>query len=193
MIKAGYQGQTATPSQNREGNGAQVLSEGSKIDNETARWPFMTASRRPSTMTEASRSGLRILIRRGQRETNRDNPRRHVRPSSGPLPLIPRSAKKTRDQGEVDHHEGPGAAEPQPKLGIFAQRRKSCPEQRRRGRKEKRIVIRPFGKLRVNSGRNFLRALAFARDDRPRPSLGVLGVPSTTLRTGLARANPLFG
>ena len=52
--------------------------------------------------------------------------------------------------------------------------------QRRKGRKEKRIVI-------STEGRNLFRSLAFARDDRPCPSLGVLGVPSTRLRTCLAR------
>jgi len=69
--------------------------------------------------------------------------------------------------------------------------RRSCNQnseylaQRRKGRKESVLSFRPKGEI-------FLRSLAFARDDRPCPSLGVLGVPSTLLRTDLARANPRF-
>jgi hypothetical protein len=51
--------------------------------------------------------------------------------------------------------------------------------------KKKRLSFRPKGEI-------FVRSLAFARDDRPCLSLGILGVPSTSLRTGLARANPRF-
>jgi hypothetical protein len=87
-----------------------------KIDNETAVATYNSIAKAFNDNGSLPESGLRILIDEAKRDNKitRDVTSNEVTD----LSILLEAQRVTRDQGEIDYHEGPGAAAPQPKLGI---------------------------------------------------------------------------